>query len=96
MQEVDKSKCGSGCSNCSVWSVADQGHMGGWRLVLNSMAVFVLPVILAIVGAALAGTTPEAEFLGVLVGLAVGAGLAWVISRWIGVKERKAHELDNQ
>ena len=81
------------CSGCpeadkcrQVWSMPNQGSFTSAGLTLSSILVFLLPIITAIIAAALTHTffPPQAnstrwEIAAALVGLIVGAGLALIL-----------------
>ncbi|MBN1942061.1 MAG: SoxR reducing system RseC family protein [Phycisphaerae bacterium] len=57
------------------------GGLAGWPLATAAFFVFVLPVGLAIAGAALIGRDPNRQMLGALAGFVVGVVLAGVVAK---------------
>ncbi len=66
-----------------------EGGLTGWALAAATATVFLLPLGLAILGAGLAGGSAERQVFGALTGLAVGIGLAVLITRLFGRRGRK-------
>ncbi|MHC4563407.1 MAG: hypothetical protein ACYS8X_11615 [Planctomycetota bacterium] len=62
--------CSAGCSGCRLDYV--DGGLHGWRLGLSAVAVFLVPLLAAIVGAAV--SPADMEPVGCLAGAALGAG----------------------
>ena len=78
--------CGGDCSHCSIGDHTPvEGELTGWRLGLAACGMFLGPLVLAIVGALLAGPTDTGQFLGGVTGLAVGA----VAAVWTGRRLRR-------
>lgn len=75
------------CENCivvkSVERSADQAGMGGWRLVLSSTLVFLLPIVLAIAGAAVSRQEQSRQLAGAVGGFVLGIVLALMGMRLI-------------
>jgi hypothetical protein len=81
-------KCAA-CENCPSDGCPaehqdDVAALRGWRLGLTSFALFLLPVMLAIGGAACAGERGAAQLLGGLTGLALGICGAIATARLLG------------
>ena len=67
--------CSTSCDQCPAKTdLAGTGRnaVAGWRMVVASSLVFLLPLILAIVGAALAGSDEKRQLVGALLGFLVG------------------------
>lgn len=64
----------------------------GWRLVAIAVGLFLVPIVLAIVGALFGGESQDAQLVGALAGLAIGMGGA------IGVYQaiRRSNKEENQ
>lgn len=62
--------------------VEDSG-LRGRRLVLAAFAFFVAPIVLAIIGAFIAGDSDGAQFLGAVAGLAVGMGGSALLAKLV-------------
>lgn len=87
------SRVGGACSGCpqshacrDVWSKRNDGPLRPVGLTLASAAAFLVPLVTAIGGGALAanywpssGKAPTGEILGALAGLIVGVLIGWVI-----------------
>ncbi|HUS90617.1 MAG TPA: SoxR reducing system RseC family protein [Phycisphaerae bacterium] len=91
--EKAKGPCGPGCTRCGVHEPpTGASPLEGGRLVAASLGVFMLPLVLAIVGAAVAGGEGTRQLLGALGGLVVGlAGGVCVarLARRAGGEERQ-------
>ncbi len=75
-----------GCSGCAAQTVCEETPstvqpLRGGRLAVASMAVFLLPIVLAIVSATLLAESRDAQFLAALAGFAVGVGVAMGLGR---------------
>lgn len=70
--------CDGGCPGCAHDPGGDlpEGALSGWKLVGTVGGAFLLPLGLAILGAVLAGTQPNRQVLGALIGLVSGLALA--------------------
>lgn len=91
--ETPASEKSDGVSGCEACPGCEQGHshemprnsipggLTGWPLAIAAFCVFVLPLGLAIAGAALTGKDPNWQLLGALAGFVVGVLLAMVVSR---------------
>jgi hypothetical protein len=51
--------------------------------VITSVGFFLVPILLAIVGAVLGQGYPAWQLVGAVAGLATGAGLAWLTTGWL-------------
>ncbi len=85
MHRHGEASCGS-CGKCPIGSCpedpADQGAIPkGWRLVGSAIGVFLLPVILAVCGAAVAGNSESMRFIGAATGLTLGLAGAIVVGK---------------
>jgi hypothetical protein len=79
-----RSACPVDCPGCDAAAAADQpAGLSGWRMVLCSAVVFLLPLAAAIAGAALAGPVRIQQVGGVLLGLSLGIGMASLLFRMI-------------
>ncbi len=79
-------ECSGQCDRCGLQSVAgDVNHgqhdMAGWRLVWRSGAVFLLPMLAAATGAAVAHGSPARQLAGAIAGFAAGVLVAVVGTR---------------
>ncbi len=63
-------------------------NLRGWRLVIGSAAIFLLPVILATIGAVWAGQNQNAQFLAAIIGLGGGAAVSVGIHSWLSPVNR--------
>jgi len=63
--------CEGECSGCKLVSPGD-GALRGWRLVLVAAGVFIMPLVLAVLGAAVAPGEATAQMMGAGIGLLVG------------------------
>ena len=75
------------CGRCRIDSV-QVGGPAGWRLALGAAGLFLLPVVLAIVGAVVVGTTAASRFAAACGGLVAGMVLAVVAGRLMRPKYR--------
>lgn len=78
------SECSGHCEQCDIakdgQALAGDPAVRGWRMVLSSAAVFLLPLALAAAGAYLAGPSAIRQVAGALIGLASGVLMAKGIS----------------
>jgi chromate transport protein ChrA len=95
MSNSEKSDAASSCENCPGCGHSHEmpgeitpGGLSGWPLATAAFFVFVLPVGLAIVGAAVIGKDPNGQLLGALAGFAVGVVLAAVVARMLRRKQK--------
>ena len=78
----DKNACRSDCPGCGqAERPSGAAAHSGWRLAGFSALVFLLPLVLAAAGAALAGGRPVWQLVGALAGLAVGVAVARAVLR---------------
>ena len=73
-QEMNKI-CSSSCDQCPAHTDlagTDRNAVAGWRMVVASGLVFLLPLLLAIAGAALAGSDEKRQLVGALCGFLMG------------------------
>jgi len=73
----------AGCPQDQAGSPADAGGpegLAGWRLAVRVVILFLMPLALAVAGAALAGTGGK-QLAGALVGLAVGLAASVIACR---------------
>ncbi len=59
------------------------GGLSGWKLTLAAGIAFLAPLLLAILGATLAGEGANRRFLGAGVGLALGVTMAILITKYL-------------
>ena len=86
-----QNKSCSGCSHCAIGEQALQaGELTGWRLGLSTVAVFLLPWVLALAGALLGGCSGLGQFIGGTCGLLAGAVVAIVMSGVLCKSRREA------
>jgi membrane associated rhomboid family serine protease len=64
----------------------DGNQLAGWRLVLPAVAVFLVPMMAAIAGAAGLRHRPSLQAAGALAGLLVGVLLARLATRRLGTE----------
>jgi len=89
MTQPDKDqngRCRLGCRSCPTFDGSDGqkgGALCGWRLSVAALVVFLVPLILAIVGAMVAGSSQTARLIGAAAGLAVGITAAILAGRFI-------------
>ncbi len=81
--------CPAGCPRCAETAEATAAptELAGWRLTLSAAGTFLLPLLLAIAGAAAAPTIwahSAAQLVGGVGGLLVGVGGAVVVGRLLG------------
>jgi hypothetical protein len=94
-EEKPAGECPARCEQCELANALNQAtarsDMAGWRLVLWTTFVFLLPLILAIGGASFLRAGGEvAQMKGAAAGLAVGVLIAWIATRF--VRPKKVHE----
>ena len=85
----DKRSCPAGCPGCPGDTGWPQGP-SGWRLTLPAMGIFLAPLALAVIGAAVAGPAEAGRALGAGLGLLAGLGGAIAGGRLLGRKGRAA------
>jgi len=82
--ETEKSGCqGGSCPHCAMSDVPTAENMTGWRLTLWSAGVFLLPLMLAFVGAIVFRGDALVQAGGVLAGLLIGFVVSAVIAKII-------------
>ncbi|MBN1588817.1 MAG: hypothetical protein JW888_04820 [Pirellulales bacterium] len=80
----DRSACPHcGGDACPTPDESDPTAMSGSRFVLAAMGLFLAPLVLAILGAVVAGRRAEAQLIGALGGLALGMAGSVLVARWI-------------
>jgi len=79
--------CGVECSGCKLVSPAE-GALRGWRLVLVAAGIFISPLILAVLGAAVAPDNAARQAIYAGIGLVVGIVAAAAASAIIRRKVR--------
>ena len=99
----DMLDCQAGCSQCSADSAiptADrEGIFTGWRLAAAALWVFVLPLVLAVVGAVVARSCwpgPGRMLLAAITGLAAGGAISWPAAKLIVAKPAVAESDGNE
>lgn len=90
-EEQPGEKCKGPCDKCklagALESAAERQGIAGWRMVLASTLVFLLPLVLAIAGAALTRQAGETrQLIGAAAGLAAGVAVAVPLMRLIRPK----------
>jgi len=85
----DERSCPGGCPSCSRAKSVPEGP-SGWRLTLPAVGIFLAPLALAVVGAAVSGPGEAGRALGAVGGLVAGLGGAIVAGRLLGRKGRAA------
>ena len=89
--EVSQLTC-HGCADrqCTVGQLSPGQTIQGTRLVLASVACFLVPLILALVGTALCRFSPTAQLLGATAGLTIGM-VGWgLVGRLFEIPEEAA------
>ena len=79
-------ECPVRCPHCAEAVQTGQQPIAapqGWRLVRQSIWVFLLPLVLAIAGAAAGGEGPVGQLIGAVVGLAAGMAASWLTARLV-------------
>ena len=90
--EVECHICEDGSARGREPSDTVKNGLSGWRLALAAAVSFLLPLGLGLVGATLAGNGANRRFVGVCIGLGVGAVMAVIFARVFAKKlEKKAH-----
>lgn len=86
--------CDGDCHSCGGWaalgSLSGSDTPSGWRLAGGALAVFILPVVLAVTGAGLLRHHPGFQALGALAGLALGTLCVSTVMRKIPSKGRNS------
>lgn len=87
-EEKPDGECPGRCEQCELANALEQAtarnDMTGWRLVLWTAFVFLLPLILAIAGASFLRRGGEVQQMkGAGVGLAAGIAIAWVVTKFV-------------
>ena len=80
--------CSTSCDKCVVntdLAGAARDSVAGWRLVAASGLVFLLPLLLAIVGAALAGGDGKRQLAGALGGFSGGVLAAMLLVKGLRI-----------
>ncbi len=74
--------CGGECSNCSPGSIPPAtGGFKGWPLVISAAAAFLLPLVLALTGAAIGRDNANNQVALAFAGLTIGMVIALVIHK---------------
>ena len=85
--EKTESSCSGGCSRCGSAEQpkepAGEG-LAGWWLTVSAVAAFLMPLALAVAGAAMGGGSETRQFMGATIGLGVGLTIGLVVSRLLG------------
>jgi len=92
-KENVKAGCNIGCRNCGAsWRGGQdgQGALSGRRLSVAALIVFLVPLMLSVAGAAVAGPGPTARWIGATAGLAVGVASAILVGRLIRPASKEA------
>jgi hypothetical protein len=87
-EEKPGGECPARCEQCELANALEQAtarnDMAGWRLVLWTTFVFLLPLVLAIGGASfLRGRGEVQQMKGAGAGLAAGVAIAWVATKFV-------------
>lgn len=87
-EEKPDGECPARCEQCELANALEQAtarsNMEGWRLVLSSTFVFLVPLVLAIAGAVFLRRGGQVDQVaGAAAGLAVGIAAAWVVTKLI-------------
>lgn len=82
IEKAEQTGCGGKC----MQSPTDPNHhqsggLQGWGLVLPAGGVFLVPLVLAVIGAVIAGSSRIAQIIGALSGLLIGTAGAAIIAR---------------
>lgn len=82
----NQSGCHGECSNCSPGSAPTEsglatGGFSGWPLVISAGAAFLLPLVLAMTGAAIGRGNANNQVALAFAGLAIGLIIALVVHR---------------
>ncbi len=84
---TDGSKsCSGDCGHCAAGDDTHNQPAGpytGWTMASSAVLTFGLPLITAVTGAALAGSSSTAQLIGGLLGLGAGAVIAYAVGRFI-------------
>ncbi|MBN1556377.1 MAG: hypothetical protein JXA11_16675 [Phycisphaerae bacterium] len=96
---VEQSDDGTSCDACGgcghshdMPRIAPGDGLTGWPLAIAAFFVFLLPVGLAILGAAMIGRDPNSQLLGATAGFVVGMILAGAATRVL--KRKGKHNTD--
>jgi len=94
-RRVRHSECNS-CApgGCSGNQVQGEHTLEGWRLICAAIAVFVLPWVLAVLGAVCGGFLAVGQWVGAVVGLTAGMLAVWSAARFLESGARKGCEPD--
>jgi hypothetical protein len=85
--------CAAGCSHCPVSETGgaqQEGRMQGWSFAGAAAGYFLVPLVLAFIGAAIGGESQVNQFVGATVGFGAGMGGAVVLARRGRISEEAA------
>ena len=91
MTEMNSHGGSSGCGPCSRCQSDDSRADGpsGWRLGLSAAGLFLAPVGLAVLGAAVGGPAPVGRVVCAGGGFLAGMAAAVIVGRLLGERKRK-------
>jgi len=79
----------TGCGSCKSRLEPQAGESSGAALALRVIIIFLLPLVLAILGAALFRASPHTQALGAVGGLMLGGGLSRLICNLATFREKQ-------
>ena len=91
MRKTDGHHC-AGCAadQCPEEELLHEQTLRGWRLMSVSVGFFLVPLILAVVGAACGRSNPHTQLAGAIAGLTLGTVCFAVLARLIAAKKEVA------
>jgi len=75
---------------CPVESLSRKPPLAGWRLVAASAGCFLLPLVLAVVGAVIGRFSPHAQLAGAICGLVLGTVCCVPLARFFAATKEVA------
>jgi hypothetical protein len=87
--ETDAPACPADCTACKQFDSDVPGAIAGWQLGGAALAVFVFPLVCALIAAAISPKPYETP--AALAALLVGAGAVSLVVHWVRRKRRSVH-----
>lgn len=90
----DSKSCDGNCAKCGLSEAdvrrADAAGLSGWRMTVATCSCFLLPLVLAALGAWLLGSSGAGQALGAVAGLVLGGLLGALVMRTFLPSEEKS------
>jgi hypothetical protein len=91
VRETDAHSCaGCGSDQCPAAGELSQRTLQGWRLASVSIGCFLVPLVLAVIGAICVRFSPQAQLVGALAGLALGCVSSVLLTKLVDANKEDA------